>query len=637
MDTHDGYMGKVLIIDLKDKISELYPWSEKDRELYLGGKIMAAKIISDIVPPSIEAFHPENVLVISTGPLTGTGAPASSRFNISTISPLTELLTSSNCGGNFGLHLKRAGYDGLIIKNKSKSPIWIEIIEEQVVFHDGKSLWGKTTSETQKALDSKAGKVVIGPAGENLVKYASVFSQERVAGRGGIGAVMGDKNLKAITVKGRYQPSIAHPEKTKKHYKSWIKTLMEHPLTGVQLPKFGSAGLVSLMQHRNILATRNFKYGQYEDYQKVSGERLRKDFLIKNKGCITCPIQCGRQVEVNGRIVKGPELETLGLLGPNLLNNDLEGILKWNYELDELGMDSISAGGTIGFAMELNEKGLWDNNLEFGKTENLSKVFEDIAYRRDIGGQLAEGTKYLSQRYGGKDFAMHSKGMELAAYEPRSAVGQGLGYAMSNRGGCHLNAGYLVLFEGLGLSMDPYSKKAKAELTIMNQDIMEATSSAGNCLFTLYAMLPGPLIKNANSIITRIVNKALTTDLVSYIIRFIDKADERLLPIKIPQIPQIRAIELVTGKKMTIGKLKTIGERGYNIERMYNVRRGLTSKEDTLPNRLTKEIKLKDQPNSYVPLEELKKKYYNIRGWDLNGVPTEKKLVKLKIMDKGAI
>ncbi len=632
MAKYGGYMGKVLVIDLKDKTTSLYPWSEVDREDYLGGKIMAAKIINDNVNPNIEAFDEENIIVVSTGPLTGTNAPASSRFNISTISPLTGLLTSSNCGGNFGLSLKKAGYDALIIKNKSEIPIWIEITEDKVLFHDAKDLWGKKISVTQRLLDSKAGKIVIGPAGENLVKYACIFSGERAAGRGGTGVVMGNKNIKAITAKGNRKPDIVEPERTKKFYKKWIKTLRAHPLTGEQLPTLGTAGLISLMQHRNILATKNFKYGQYDDFEMISGERLREDFLIRNKGCITCPIQCGRQVEVDGKLVKGPELETLGLLGPNLLNNDLELILKWNLELDELGMDTISTGGTIAFAMELNEKGLWQNNMEFGKTDNILGIFEDIAYRKGIGKELAEGSKYLSDKYGGVEFAINSKGMELSAYEPRSAVGQGLGYAVSNRGGCHLNAGYMVLFEGLGLSIDPYSTKSKAELTIITQNIMEATSSAGNCLFTLYAMLPKNLLKNPNSKITRFTNKLLTTNLTANIVKFVNKADDKLLPFKLAQIPQIKAIELVTGMNMSLGKLKNIGDRGYNIERMYNVKRGITAEDDSLPDRLTKVLQQEDEPNSYVPLEELKQRYYKIREWGENGIPRETKLKKLKLM-----
>lgn len=628
-----GYMGKVLMIDLKDRTTSLYPWSDAEREAYLGGKIMAAKIIRDNVDPHVGAFDEENILVISTGPLTGTNAPASSRFNISTISPLTGLLTSSNCGGDFGLNLKRAGYDALIIKNKSESPIWIEINEDEVLFHDAKDLWGKRVSETQEALDPKAGKVVIGPAGENLVKYASIFSGERAAGRGGVGAVMGDKNIKAITVKGTLKPKAVHLEETKEFYKKWIKHLRNHPLTGKQLPTFGTAGLISLMQHRNILATKNFTYGNYHDFDKVSGERLRIDFLIRNKGCTTCPIQCGRQVEVDGRVVKGPELETLALLGPNILNNDLELILRWNLELDELGMDTISTGGTLAFAMELNEKGLWENGLEFGKVDNVLSIFNDIAYRRGIGDELAEGTRYLANKYGGAEFAMHSKGMELSAYEPRSAVGQGLGYAVSNRGGCHLNGGYLVLFEGLGLAVDPYTTKSKTELTVLTQNLMEAVSAAGNCLFTLYAMLPEYLIYNPNSRITRLTNRLLTTSLVASILKLIDRADERLLPFKLSLIPQIKAIELATGMKMSIGKFLQIGDRGYNLERIYNVERGVRAKDDSLPHRLTKVRQKADEPGSLVPLEELKEKYYEARGWDENGIPKEVKLKRLKLIE----
>ena len=634
MDEHHGYMGKVLIIDLKDRTTSLYPWSDKDREDYIGGKIMAGKIISDTVKASVGAFDDENILVVTTGPLTGTNAPASSRFNISTISPLTGLLTSSNCGGNFGLHLKRSGYDGLIIKGKSKDPIWIEITEDDVLFRDASELWGKTTSDVQEALDPKAGKIVIGPAGENLVKYAAIFSQERAAGRGGTGAVMGNKNIKAITAKGSLRPSIAEPEKTKDFYKKWIKILKDHPLTGDQLPKLGTAGLLSMMQDKNILATKNFKLGQFDDFEMVSGERLREDHLITNRGCITCPIQCGRQVEIDGKKVKGPELETLGLLGPNLMNNDLELILRWNLELDELGIDTMSTGGSIGFVMELNEKGILNNGIEFGKTDNISQLFEDIAYRRGFGNELAEGTRYLSEKYGGREFAMHSKGMELAAYEPRGAVGQGLGYAVSNRGACHLNAGYMVLFEGLGLNMDPYSTTSKAEMTIMVQNIMEATSSAGNCLFTLYAMIPGFLITNQDSKVTEYANKVLTTTLAASFIKLVNISNEKALPIKLPQLPHIKALQLVTGKKMTLGKLKNIGDRGYNIERMYNVSRGISSKDDSLPDRLTKDIQRQEKPKSYVPLEELKQNYYNIRRWDVDGIPTNKKLRKLKLIGK---
>jgi aldehyde:ferredoxin oxidoreductase len=386
------------------------------------------------------------------------------------------------------------------------------------------------------------------------------------------------------------------------------------------------------MQNRKMLATRNYKYGQYKDFEMISGETLAEKYLIKNKGCVTCPIQCGRQVEINGKKVKGPELETLGLLGPNIENNNLEAIIKWNYELDELGMDTISAAGSIAFAMELNEKGLWDNGLQFGKIDNLSEVFQNIAYRRGIGDLLAEGTKFLSKKFGGEEFAINSKGMELSAYEPRAAVGQGLGYAVSNRGGCHLNAGYLVLFEGLGLAIDPYTTKGKAELNVLAQNLMEAVSASGNCLFTLYAMIPGKLVSKPNSRITRLVNKILTSKMIEVSLNIINKSSEGGLPINIPLIPQIKSLKTTTGMKMDFGRLKAIGERGYNLERMFNIKRGLVPENDSLPKRLTDELQDPEDNRTRVPLDELKRKYYRARGWSEKGVPEEKTLKRIGLI-----
>ena len=464
---YSGYMGKVLAIDLTTRKAELYPWTDKERELYVGGKIMAAKILADHLTGREKAFSEQNWVVISTGPLTGTGAPSSARFNISALSPQTGILASSNCGGGFGTWLKKAGYDAVILKGKCDKPTWLEINENKLVFHDAADLWGTKTGECQAKLvekmgGTKFGKLCIGPAGENLVKYASVISDERAAGRTGLGSVLGWKNLKAVVATGNQTVPLHDKEKAREWTKKWVTYLKAHPLTGSQLPKLGTAGLVTSMQMHGLLSTRNYSAGQYEHFEDVSGERLAEEFNITNKGCVSCPIRCARTVSVQGQPVKGPELETLGLLGGNVCNNDLQKILDWNYELDELGMDTISTANTVAWAMEANEKGLWDCGLEFGKTDNLSQIFDDIAHRRGIGDELAEGSKRLSKKYGGAEFAMHSKGLELAAYEPRRAVGQGLGYAVANRGGCHLNAGYLVIVEGLGLNADAQTPAAKA-------------------------------------------------------------------------------------------------------------------------------------------------------------------------------
>ena len=628
-----GYMGKVMLVDLTTETVTEYPWSDEQRELYLGGKIMAARILCDHLTGKETAFSEENWVVISTGPLTGTGAPSSARFSVSALSPQTGILASSNCGGSFGFHLKKAGFDALILKGKCSGHKWLEINEDQFVFHDADTLWGLNVGPCQEKLSEltgkkKFGKLCIGPAGENLVKYAGIISDERAAGRTGLGAVLGWKGLKAITVTGSKNVPVYDKEKTTAWCKKWFAYLQNHPLTGSQLPKLGTAGLVSSMQMHGLLSTKNYSAGQFEDFEMVSGERLAEDFNIVNKGCLTCPIRCARTVNVHGKEVKGPELETLGLLGGNICNNDLQKILDWNYQLDELGLDTISTANTIAYAMEANEKGLWNNGLKFGSTEELSAIFEDIAHRRGIGDELAEGSKRLSEKYGGKEFAMHSKGLELAAYEPRRAVGQGLGYAVSNRGGCHLNGGYLVIMEGLGLNMDSQTPKAKADLTMLFQDLMETISASGQCLFTSYAFFPGFLLTKPNGIITRTVNAAVPH--VGSVVRLINKCP-RIAALHLPVFHHTKMVKLATGMYMDFGKYIAIGERGYTLERYINCKFGITEANDKLPKRLTDIPQDSGNSKTKVPLETMKKTYYTARGWDKNGIPTEATLRRLKI------
>ena len=628
-----GYMGKVMTVDLSTETVSEYPWTDEQRELYLGGKIMAARILCDHLTGKETAFSEENWVVISTGPLTGTGAPSSARFNISALSPQTGILASSNCGGSFGFHLKKAGYDALILKGKCQGRKWLEINDDSFVFHDAGDLWGTKVGPCQEMLakltgKKKFGKLCIGPAGENLVKYAGIISDERAAGRTGLGAVLGWKGLKAITVTGSQNVPIHDKEKTTAWCKKWFTYLQNHPLTGSQLPKVGTAGLVSSMQMHGLLSTRNYSAGQFEDFEMVSGERLAEEYNITNKGCLTCPIRCARTVTVQGKAVKGPELETLGLLGGNICNNDLQKILDWNYELDELGMDTITTANTIAWAMEANEKGLWDCGLNFGSTDGLSALFEDIAHRRGIGDELAEGSKRLSEKYGGKEFAMHSKGLELAAYEPRRAVGQGLGYAVSNRGGCHLNGGYLVILEGLGLNVDTQTPKAKADFTMLFQDLMETISASGQCLFTSYAFFPGFLLTKPNGVITKTVNMAATH--VGWAVRFINKCP-RVAALHLPVFHHTKMIKLATGMYMDFGKYIRIGERGYTMERLINTRFGITAANDKLPKRLTDVPQDPNNPKTKIPLETMKKTYYAARGWDKNGIPTEATLRRLKI------
>ena len=633
---YGGYMGKVMLLDLDAKKAEEYPWTDEERELYIGGKIMGARILCDLFTGKETPLSSENLIVITTGPLTGAGAPSSSRFNMSTLSPQTGFLTSTNCGGTFGYYLKKAGMDALIIRGKCSEHTWIEIRNDKFVFHNADDLWGMRVGECQAALkakfkpNAKYGCMCIGPAGENLVKYSAVISGDRAAGRTDVGAVFGWKNIKAITVTGNKKVYIAKPEKAKRLARSWSAYLRKHPLTGNQLPRLGTAGLVSSMQMRSMLSTRNYKKGQYEHFDKVNGETLAEEHNVVNRGCLSCPIRCSRMVRVDGQLVKGPELETLGLLGGGIENPDLEKILQWNYELDELGMDTISASSTLAWAMEANEKGLWDNGLSFGNTDGISKIWEDIAFRRGIGDELAEGSKRLSEKYGGKEFAIHAKGLELAAYEPRRAVGMGLGYAVANRGGCHLNGGYLVILEGLGLAVNPQTPSGKADFTMMFQDLMEMISATGQCLFTSYAFFPGFLFSRPNSPVTKTVN--LVMPYLGGAIRVINKCPE-IAAIHIPVLfPNTRYFELVTGMPMTFGHFLRCGERGYTLDRYVSTRFGVSAKDDALPKRLTEELQDPKDPKSKVPLEKMKRTYYRARGWDKNGIPTKKTLKRLGII-----
>jgi aldehyde:ferredoxin oxidoreductase len=383
------------------------------------------------------------------------------------------------------------------------------------------------------------------------------------------------------------------------------------------------------MQELGIVATRNFRASRYDCAAEIDGEALAAGRLVGTAGCLACPIRCGRVVELDGTRIKGPELETLVLLGANLENPDLDRIIAWNRTLDELGLDTMSTGVTLSFAMEAAERGLWDNGLAFGVTDGLGALFEDIAYRRGLGAELAEGSRVLAARYGGAGYSMNVKGLELAAYEPRGAVGQGLGYAVSNRGGCHLNAGYAVALEGLALRMDGRSATGKAALTAFFQDLMEVVSSAGICLFTTFGVLPGALVahpeRGAGALVARVFSHA------GGVMRLLRIVPRGLLGIPMPLVPHIRGIELATGERYGFGGFWAVGERAYNLERMLGIRFGVSATDDTLPERLLAEPANADVPASVVPLDRLKRDYYRQRGWDECGVPRPALLRRLGV------
>ena len=629
-----GYAGKMARIDLSTGRIEHFMPPETELVKYLGGKGLAAKIIYDETGERVEAFSEENLIVISTSPLNASGVPSSSRFNISTISPLTGLLVASNCGGDFGLHLKRAGYDALVISGKSPGKVLIKVTESGIELCDASKLWGKTVSEAQ-AMMGAGGKLAIGVAGENLVRYACVVSGERVAGRGGAGAVLGYKQVKGIVAEGNLRVAVPDPEKLKNFSRRWIGNLKKHAFTSEQLPKLGTLSFVRKMQANNMLATKNFSSGRFDGFELLSGETLRDKHLVKNKGCTTCPIQCGRIVKMDGQEVKGPELESLGLLGPNLMNDDLSLIIRLNHLCDELGMDTVSFGSSVGFAMELNEKGLWDNGLCFGDCKDLESLAVEVAHRAGKWAVLAEGVRRISEIYGGSEFAIQTKGLEFVAYEPRGAQGLGLGYATSNRGGCNLDGGHLAILEGLCLGVNGSSIRGKAVIAVFFQDLLAAVSAGGSCLLTSFAVFSSNVVRNPDKPIVRLYFR-LFPRMMGRLFGFMHRR-AGILHINAPdKLPFPYAYKLVTGSKMDIGRFIRAGERIYNLERLVDLRQGLTD-GDTLPARLTEELQRPDDPSSVVQLAPMLKKYYKIRGWDEHGVPTEKRLKKLGLLDAASV
>lgn len=616
-------------VDLTSKSVEPYEISETDAKLYIGGKTLGAKILYDNLEKGVDPLGPHNIFVVNTGPLNGTGAPASSRFNISTKNVLTGGIASSNCGGTFGFRLRKAGFDGVIVSGKSEKPCYIEIMDGKVTIKDASKIWGMNTEEVQEHFDSRYGKLVIGPAGENLVRYSCAVSGERVAGRCGVGAVMGSKNLKGLIAYGTIEIPIYNREKLSKYTKKWTKYLKSHPVTGEALALYGTAGFLSKCDATGILPTKNFQKGKYSKAEEISGETLYEKHLTKNGGCVSCPIRCERRVLVGGKDVKGPEYETLGLFGSNIENANLSLINEWNLLADLYGMDTISLAGTLAFAMELKEKGLEDFDLSFGETGNISEVMRKIAFKEEPYAELGMGAKYLSEKYGGVDFAIHSKGMELAAYEPRNSVGMGLGYATSNRGACHLNGGYGALLENLSvLTVDPLTIKSKPEIVIFFQNLLEAVSSAGFCLQTTQALIPNVVYSlNPSSKLVGLLGKSLISS--GPVLSRIWNVLPGLMPFNSMLLaPQAECLKHTLGIRMTCGKFLQFGERSFNIERMFNVREGFSSKDDSLPKRLTK-VAIDDSKDSLVKLDEMLPQYYKVRGWDHDGKPMKRKLKRL--------
>lgn len=622
-----GYAGRILEVDLQNRSFAFEPLDEEIARLYIGGKGYGTRLLYDRTEPGIDPLGPANPLIFATGPLNGSVAPQSNRFAVVCKSPLTGGIGNATSGGSFSYGLKRAGIDILIVVNQSAEPVRLEIDgdADRVEFIDAGDLWGKGTYETQEILGKKKYNAVIGPAGENQVLFAGIVSGERIAGRTGVGAVMGSKRLKAITVAGSRKLEMDDPEKFKEYTKEVRELFKEHPVLGESMKRYGTANIVNTTNARNILPTRNFKYGHFQDAMNISGEYMEDHGLVGVKSsCLHCPVTCGREVEVEGvGRVKGPEYETLALMGSNLEIGDLKKVSEWNYHADDQGMDTISLGATLSFAMELQERGLLDAGLAFGDPAGVTEMILDIGHRRGLGNDLAEGVKRMSEKYGGAEFAMHVKGLELSAYDPRGSFAQGVEYATTNRGGCHVQGASLYM-ESVGpLTINPQNLKLKADIPIVQQNLACAINSMVLCIFTTYGLIP-KAVHNMDP-------KSLKYRTIAAIFENLGPLLRIFMSMKgKPMFWYEKWLTYITGAPCSGGHLQEIGARIFNLERMYNLREGFTARDDTLPHRYLHEPTFEHMKSGH-PLDQLLPRYYKNRGWDSEGVPTKRTLEKLQV------
>jgi aldehyde:ferredoxin oxidoreductase len=590
----NGWNGRILEIDLTAQTYRPYPLDMKMAHQFIGGRRLGARLLWDLVGPGVDPLSPENVLIFTNGPLTGTGYQTSNRFSVTTKSPLTGTVLDANSGGFWGMQFKKTGYDVIIVRGKSEKPTWIEIKNSEIAFHDASDLWGMRVFTLTKKLgqnNNKRNVLCIGPAGENLSCIAAIMvDRERALARGGTGAVMGSKNLKAIVVEGQDRPEIEDKERFKFMLYETRKLLAANPLTSQALPEFGTVVLMNIMNNVGALATRNHQQTQFEGAEAISGEELTEKYLVKNASCWACPIGCTRISKTDKVEGEGPEFESTWAFGAQCGVDDLAAIIEVNSLCNDLGLDTISAGSTIACAMELSEKGYLDSDLRFGRSDLLVRCVEEMAYRRDLGAELADGSLRLATKYGHPELSMTAKGMEMPAYDPRGLQGQGLLYATSNRGGCHMR-GNMIGLEILGLPklINRFQVQGKSSFVILNQNSNAAIDSLVVCKFTNMGV-----------------------------------ADEYFA----------RVLSAVTGIQYATGDMIKAGERIWNLERLYNNREGFTSKNDTLPPRLLTEAPTDGPSKGWVShLEPMLKEYYRTRGWDEYGVPKPQKLAELGLLD----
>ncbi len=601
-----GYKGLLLRVNLTSGEIKKEPL---DRELardFIGGRGLAGKMVYDEVSPEVDALSPDNKVFFATGPLTGSTVPTGGRYMVVTKSPLNNTIAASNSGGFWAAELKFAGYDMVIVEGRADQPVYIWINDDQVEIRPANHLWGKLVGETTDTLlaevgDPKARVLTIGPAGEKMSLVASVMNDRyRAAGRTGVGAVLGSKNLKAIVVRGTTKVESAEPERLKEVLADVSKKIREHGVTGQGLPNYGTAVLVNVINETGVFPTKNFQEAYFPTAGQISGETLAEKYLVKRDPCYRCPIACGRYCRVDGEEGGGPEYETIWAFGADCGVDDLKAVIRANNIANEMGLDTISAGATIAVAMELYEKGIIPAEdldgppLSFGSGEALVAYTRKMGLGEGFGAKLAMGSYRLADSYGHPELAMVVKKQDLPAYDPRGIQGHGLQYATANRGGCHVR-GYLVSPEILGIpeKLDRSVTEGKAAWAKAFQDLTAVIDSLGMCLFTSFPL----------------------------------GADD-----------YTNLVNAVTGFNYSVEELLMAGERIWNVERLFNLREGYTAADDTLPPRLLQEpIPSGPSKGQVHLLSQLLSEYYAVRGWDSEGVPTPTKLSQLGLVKAGTV
>ncbi len=598
-----GWIGTILRVNLTTGAITKEALDPELAKKYIGARGLGSRILSDEIDPKIDPLSADNKLIFATGPLSGTNAPASGHFDVVTKGPLTGTIAASSSGGIFGPMLKYAGYDMIIFEGKAKKPVYLWINDDKVELRDATALWGKIVPEATEAIraatDEEASVALIGPAGERQVLFANIMNESgRAAGRTGVGAVMGSKNLKAVAVRGTGSVRVADVKAFREAALKAHTMIKNHPVGGGGLKAYGTDVLINILNETGGLPTRNFREGVFATADKVGGESLTKNILTRPRGCFSCIMSCGRATRVTNPkyagVGEGPEYETAWSFGPDCGIDDLDAITKAHYLCNDYGMDAIAMGTTIACAMDLFESGIikakdtGGDALRFGDAEMMVEMTRRTGVGEGFGKKLALGSFRLAESYGHADYSMSAKKQEMPAYDPRAVQGIGLNYATSNRGGCHVR-GYMTAVEVLGnpLKLDNLATEGKAQWTITFQDLTAALDSTGACLFTTFGI----------------------------------GADELAA-----------LLTAATGVPYSTEEFMKAGARIWNVERLFNLKAGLTAKDDTLPPRMLNDPMPAGPCKGEVSkLDKMLPEYYTLRGWSKDGVPTKEKLAELGI------